>query len=138
MKDLTQAWDLYYHVFRRITKQLPQVSLLTGANWLLPPLNSNLERAETEDTLLLCTCCCCCCYCFAFISVSETCLWLNCQHHGMHHGVHVQNSPLMQHFKPALSPALLSVHHKCMVSAARLTIFHSVRLPYSDKAHRLY
>lgn len=25
-KDLTQAWDLYYHVFRRISKQLPQVS----------------------------------------------------------------------------------------------------------------
>jgi len=29
VKDLTQAWDLYYHVFRRITKQLPQVSLPT-------------------------------------------------------------------------------------------------------------
>ena len=27
-KDLTQAWDLYYHVFRRISKQLPQVNLL--------------------------------------------------------------------------------------------------------------
>ena len=26
-KDLTQAWDLSYHVFRRISKQLPQVSL---------------------------------------------------------------------------------------------------------------
>lgn len=26
VKDLTQAWDLYYHVFRRIAKQLPQVS----------------------------------------------------------------------------------------------------------------
>lgn len=25
VKDLTQAWDLYYHVFRKITKQLPQV-----------------------------------------------------------------------------------------------------------------
>lgn len=25
VKDLTQAWDLYYHVFRRISKQLPQV-----------------------------------------------------------------------------------------------------------------
>ncbi|GAA6070390.1 serine/threonine-protein kinase mTOR isoform X1, partial [Tachysurus ichikawai] len=24
VKDLTQAWDLYYHVFRRIAKQLPQ------------------------------------------------------------------------------------------------------------------
>ena len=27
VKDLTQAWDLYYHVFRRISKQLPQVNL---------------------------------------------------------------------------------------------------------------
>uniref|UniRef100_A0A7M5XP27 non-specific serine/threonine protein kinase n=1 Tax=Clytia hemisphaerica TaxID=252671 RepID=A0A7M5XP27_9CNID len=25
-KDLTQAWDLYYHVFRRISKQLPQLT----------------------------------------------------------------------------------------------------------------
>ena len=25
VKDLTQAWDLYYHVFRKISKQLPQV-----------------------------------------------------------------------------------------------------------------
>ena len=29
VKDLTQAWDLYYHVFRRISKQLPQVSETT-------------------------------------------------------------------------------------------------------------
>ena len=27
VKDLTQAWELYYHVFRRISKQLPQVRL---------------------------------------------------------------------------------------------------------------
>ncbi|XP_065891468.1 serine/threonine-protein kinase mTOR-like isoform X2 [Dysidea avara] len=27
-KDLTQAWDLYYHVFRRISKQLPQLTTL--------------------------------------------------------------------------------------------------------------
>lgn len=30
VKDLTQAWDLYYHVFRRISKQLPQVDILDG------------------------------------------------------------------------------------------------------------
>ena len=29
VKDLTQAWDLYYHVFRRISKQLPQVLVLS-------------------------------------------------------------------------------------------------------------
>ncbi|KAJ8022045.1 Serine/threonine-protein kinase mTOR [Holothuria leucospilota] len=28
VKDLTQAWDLYYHAFRRITKQLPQLTQL--------------------------------------------------------------------------------------------------------------
>ncbi|XP_071482072.1 serine/threonine-protein kinase mTOR-like [Diadema antillarum] len=28
VKDLTQAWDLYYHVFRRISKQLPQLTQL--------------------------------------------------------------------------------------------------------------
>ena len=28
MRDLTQAWDLYYHVFRRISKQLPQLTSL--------------------------------------------------------------------------------------------------------------
>eukprot|EP00117_Sycon_ciliatum_P040328 scpid3818/ scgid5118/ Serine/threonine-protein kinase mTOR; FK506-binding protein 12-rapamycin complex-associated protein 1; FKBP12-rapamycin complex-associated protein; Mammalian target of rapamycin; Mechanistic target of rapamycin; Rapamycin target protein 1 len=27
-KDLTQAWDLYYHIFRRIAKQLPQLTSL--------------------------------------------------------------------------------------------------------------
>lgn len=30
VKELTQAWDFYYHVFRRITKQLPQVSCFTS------------------------------------------------------------------------------------------------------------
>ncbi|UYV65260.1 mtor [Cordylochernes scorpioides] len=28
IQDLTQAWDLYYHVFRRISKQLPQLTSL--------------------------------------------------------------------------------------------------------------
>lgn len=28
VKDLTQAWELYYHVFRRISKQLPQLTTL--------------------------------------------------------------------------------------------------------------
>ena len=27
MKDITAAWDLYYNVFRKISKQLPQVSV---------------------------------------------------------------------------------------------------------------
>ena len=30
VKDLTQAWELYYHVFRRISKQLPQVCTCTN------------------------------------------------------------------------------------------------------------
>ncbi|XP_018572076.1 serine/threonine-protein kinase Tor [Anoplophora glabripennis] len=28
IRDLNQAWDLYYHVFRRITRQLPQLTSL--------------------------------------------------------------------------------------------------------------
>ncbi|CAL1276558.1 unnamed protein product [Larinioides sclopetarius] len=28
VKDLTQAWDTYYHVFRRVAKQLPQLTSL--------------------------------------------------------------------------------------------------------------
>ncbi|XP_052755019.1 serine/threonine-protein kinase mTOR [Galleria mellonella] len=28
VRDLTQAWDLYYHVFRRINRQLPQLTSL--------------------------------------------------------------------------------------------------------------
>jgi phosphatidylinositol kinase/protein kinase (PI-3 family) len=28
MRDLNQAWDLYYHVFRRISRQLPQLTSL--------------------------------------------------------------------------------------------------------------
>ena len=30
-RDLTQAWELYYNVFRRISKQLPQVRMGGGA-----------------------------------------------------------------------------------------------------------
>ena len=30
VKDLTQAWELYYHVFRRISKQLPQVTTVSN------------------------------------------------------------------------------------------------------------
>ena len=28
VRDLNQAWDLYYHVFRRISRQLPQLTSL--------------------------------------------------------------------------------------------------------------
>lgn len=28
MRDLNQAWDLYYHAFRRISRQLPQLTSL--------------------------------------------------------------------------------------------------------------
>ena len=28
IRDLNQAWDLYYHVFRRISRQLPQLTQL--------------------------------------------------------------------------------------------------------------
>ena len=41
VKDLTQAWDIYYHVFRRITKQLPQVpisSFIDSSRFVCPVL----------------------------------------------------------------------------------------------------
>lgn len=28
VRELNQAWDLYYHVFRRVTRQLPQLTSL--------------------------------------------------------------------------------------------------------------
>lgn len=37
VKDLTQAWDLYYHVFRRISKQLPQVRGTIPLCFLIKP-----------------------------------------------------------------------------------------------------
>lgn len=60
VKDLTQAWDLYYHVFRRISKQLPQVgssgsyrvnchhspSVSLSVNVLTLILNSSLEAED--------------------------------------------------------------------------------------------
>ncbi|XP_014771975.1 serine/threonine-protein kinase mTOR isoform X1 [Octopus bimaculoides] len=41
LKDLTQAWDLYYQVFRRITKQLPQLTSLE-----LQYMSPNLLRCQ--------------------------------------------------------------------------------------------
>ncbi|CAA9998750.1 unnamed protein product [Nesidiocoris tenuis] len=37
LRDLNQAWDLYYHVFRRITRQLPQLTTLE-LNYVSPKL----------------------------------------------------------------------------------------------------
>lgn len=37
VRDLNQAWDLYYHVFRRITRQLPQLTSLE-LNYVSPKL----------------------------------------------------------------------------------------------------
>lgn len=44
VKDLTQAWDLYYHVFRRISKQLPQVSKTFAAVVLFLPLKTDTRQ----------------------------------------------------------------------------------------------
>lgn len=59
VKDLTQAWDLYYHVFRRISKQLPQV----GETVLTPkasgttgdPTTSQLQSTKRFNSLQLVT-----------------------------------------------------------------------------------
>lgn len=47
VRDLNQAWDLYYHVFRRISRQLPQLT--------------SLELQYVSPKLLLCR------YIFRFI-----------------------------------------------------------------------
>ncbi|XP_054720357.1 serine/threonine-protein kinase mTOR-like [Uloborus diversus] len=46
VKDLTQAWDMYYHVFRRVTKQLPSLTSLE-LQYVSPKLltSRNLELA---------------------------------------------------------------------------------------------
>lgn len=51
VKDLTQAWDLYYHVFRRISKQLPQVGSLgsSGVHHHHPLGFSFCERSDTNS-----------------------------------------------------------------------------------------
>nr|XP_027196731.1 serine/threonine-protein kinase mTOR-like [Dermatophagoides pteronyssinus] len=45
-KNLTQAWDIYYHVFKRISRQLPQLTSLE-LEYVSPKLTecSNLELA---------------------------------------------------------------------------------------------
>lgn len=49
VKDLTQAWDLYYHVFRRISKQLPQVSGLEST--LLSTLKPRLQTLNQTNVV---------------------------------------------------------------------------------------
>ncbi|VDP19438.1 unnamed protein product [Soboliphyme baturini] len=53
VKELTQAWDLYYHVFRRISKQLPQLTSLE-LQYVSPKLlmcqNSELAVPGTYDS----------------------------------------------------------------------------------------
>jgi FKBP12-rapamycin complex-associated protein len=45
-RDLNQAWDLYYHVFRRISRQLPQLTTLE-LQYVSPKLQQsrNMELA---------------------------------------------------------------------------------------------
>lgn len=45
-RDLNQAWDLYYHVFRRISRQLPQLTSLE-LQYVSPKLHTtqNMELA---------------------------------------------------------------------------------------------
>ena len=50
VKDLTQAWDLYYHVFRRISKQLPQV-LATGYRYLVLTCTHQFAKNTSEQVV---------------------------------------------------------------------------------------
>ncbi len=42
--ELHQAWDLYYHVFKRINKQLPQLTIL-DLHYVSPALAGAEARA---------------------------------------------------------------------------------------------
>ena len=44
--ELHQAWDLYYHVFKRINKQLPSLTTLD-----LQYVSPHLARAEARRSL---------------------------------------------------------------------------------------
>ena len=50
IKDLNQAWDLYYHVFRKISKQLPQVRLSETTHLVCrkPPFSLQLTTLELQ------------------------------------------------------------------------------------------
>ena len=63
VKDLTQAWDLYYHVFRRISKQLPQVSIV---QFKILKYSEILRSFGSENTGVVCLSVClsvCLCVC---------------------------------------------------------------------------
>jgi len=47
--DLHQAWDLYYHVFKQINKQLPSLTVLE-LQYVAPAL----VRAQVRPTLYVC------------------------------------------------------------------------------------
>ena len=62
IRDLNQAWDLYYHVFRRISRQLPQLTQLE-LQYVSPKLLMcrDLELAvpvsHINFTIFFCNCC---------------------------------------------------------------------------------
>ena len=47
--ELHQAWDLYYHVFKRINKQLPQLTVLD-----LHYVSPALAGAEAKSSFCVC------------------------------------------------------------------------------------
>ena len=52
--ELHQAWDLYYHVFKRINKQLPQLTVL-DLHYVSPALAGAEARSSSLSlTLHLC------------------------------------------------------------------------------------
>ena len=65
IRDLNQAWDLYYHVFRRISRQLPQLTQLE-LQYVSPKLLMcrDLELAvpvsHINFTILFWNCCALC------------------------------------------------------------------------------
>ena len=54
--ELHQAWDLYYHVFKRINKQLPSLTVLE-VQYVAPALVRAQVRAATWHGPAACKCC---------------------------------------------------------------------------------
>jgi hypothetical protein len=66
----TQAWDLYYHVFKRINKQLHSMTTLE-LQYVAPALvrTQGMELAVPGEHLCVCVCCVCVCVVYVCVCV---------------------------------------------------------------------
>lgn len=75
--ELHQAWDLYYHVFKRINKQLPSLTVLelqyvapalVRAQVMLTSLSALNRKLKVQMAMSCCPCCHACCVCPGMLS----------------------------------------------------------------------